>query len=407
MIKLPGWMGRLVQANSAQPAVTDGFWYYPVEQGPGGVLVTPETAMRHATVYSCVRVVTEDIAKLPLILYRRLRKGGKERAKDHPLYRVLHSRPNGWQTSFEFRQLFQRNLELRGNAYAEKIIGSDGRIEQLIPIHPDRVEETEQLPNGKIRYQIRKDGGERRPYLQEQIFHLRGFSTDGITGMSTIREQRESIGVGLSAQQFRLNMYRNGGRPSGALIHPAPQAPKQEGREDFRNRIRQEYGGPENAGKIMVLWENMKWEPMGMTMEDAQFIEAIKADWFQICGMFRVPPHKTGNLERATFSNIEEQAIEYVVDGLMGRIARWEQAISRDLLTEAGQDEYFVEFLIDGLLRGNVQNRYTAYSIARRGKWMNANEIRELENMNPIEGGDVYENPDITPDHKTREDEIQ
>jgi len=371
--------------KAGSPAPDDDFWYGP----PGsltasGTRVSPNSALRVAAIFECIRVVTETMAMLPLITYRQIPSGGKERATNHPLYTVLHDKPNEWQTAFEFREMMQGHLELRGNAYAEILPGPRGFADQLIPLHPDQVT-VEQLSTGRILYHYSDPRGMMRIIPQEGMHHLRGFSQGGIVGMSTIEVQRETIGKAAASTEYGARFFANDATPGGVLEHPHVLE------EETAKRIKRSWQAAQtgkNRHKIAVLEDGMKYNQIGMTNRDAQYLESTEATTTDIAAMFRVPPHKIGRLGRATWNNIESQSIAWVVDGVLPRARRWEAAIGRDLILRP--DIYFAEFLIEGLLRGDIKSRYEAYQIAFNNGWMNDNEIREKENMNPREGGDRY-----------------
>ena len=348
-----------------------------------GVSVTPDSAMRCAAVYASVRVVSEDVAKLPLILYRRLPDGGKERATDHWAYRLLHTKPNSWQTPFEFKRLMQSALELRGNAYAWKVRVRD-EVRELIPINPDRVTAT-QNDDYSLRYEV-----DRKPYTARDILHLRDLGTDGITGLSRIALHRETIGLQLAAQEFGAKLLGNGARHGVVLSTDAQLTDKQA--QDISEGWDRAYGGG-NVGKTAVLFGGLKPANLTMTAKDAMWIDEQKLGRTEIASIFRVPPHKIGDLERATFSNIEQQSIDYIVDALQPRTQLWEERLLLDLLSNTDQQIYFFEFLFEALLRGDTLARYQAYHLAITDGWLNRNQVRVRENENPAPGLDVYLTP--------------
>ena len=326
------------------------------------------------------------------IMYRRLPDGGKERAADHPQFKMLKTNPNEWQTSFEFRQLMQAHLELRGNAYARIYPGPQYPAGRLEPIHPDLVTNVSRGPNGTVFYDIKADlDTPPAKVTQDKIFHLKGFSLNGLTGISTIGLHHETINSGLAAMQLESASFRNGVRLSGVFMHPTTLG--KEAKENLRESIQRKFQGTSRAGGFMILEEGMQWKEMSMTMHDAQFLELRKLNRQEIAAIFRVPPHKIGEMDRATFSNIEQQSLEYVTDALMARLVRWEQAISRDLFYGTDRDLYFAEFLVDSLLRGDLKSRYDAYSVGINAGIINPNEARAFENLNSREGGDRFLQP--------------
>jgi HK97 family phage portal protein len=358
-----------------------------------GQHVTPERALLLSAVYSCVRVCCETVSSLPLVVYKRLPDGGKERAITHPLYKVLHNRPNQWQTSMEWVEMMQGHQELRGNAFSLIQPGPQGAIDQLVPIHPDRVQ-VYRLPNGRLRYAVRDwYSGELRSYLQDEMFHLRGWSSDGMVGMSTVSLGRETMGVGLGQQDYAARFLENDAQPRGVLEHPASMSP--EGYKRAKDSFQESQSGA-NRHKTAILEEGMTYHALTLNNKDSQFLEAREFTRSEIAGMFRVPPHKIGDLTKATFSNIEQQNIEFVVDCVRPRVVRWEQRINNDLINplEIDNEEYFCEFLLDGLLRGDQKSRYEAYTNGRNTGFLSVNDIRRMENLNPIgPDGDEYLRP--------------
>lgn len=347
-----------------------------------GVRVSEEAASACSAVFSCVRVASEDIAKLPLILHRRLPGGGKERATDHPLYTILHDRPNSWQTSFEFRQLMQVHMELWGNAYAF-INRVRGEVRELIPIHPDRVT-VKQRGDWELEYDVRGD----RTRGAQEILHLPGLTMDGPEGLALRRIAREAIGLALATEQHGAQLFASGALFRGVMQHPGVLKSA-----DAAKRMRESFDEARKNHGTVLLEDGVTYNSMSMTAEDSQFLETRKFQVSEIARYFRMPPHKIADLERATFSNIEHQALEYVTDSLMPRQVRWEQRIGLQLLSERERGEYFAEFLTDALLRGDTKTRYEAHQIALLNGIKNRNEVRVQENMNPVRGGDEYRVP--------------
>lgn len=349
-----------------------------------GVPVTPESALRVATYFACVRVLAEDIAKLPLLLYRRRADGGRDRATDHPLYRLMHLRPNDWQTSFGFRETAQAHLGMRGNAYAF-INRVGGRIHELVPLHPDRVQ-PKQDPDYTIWYEV-----DRQRREAHEILHVSGLSLDGVTGVSVATYARETLGLAVATETHGARLFAQGALFRGILQHPKALKDEKVGKR-IRESFDEAFRG-EGAHQTALLEEGMTYEKVSMTAEDSQFLGTREFQAHEIARWFRMPPHKVGLLEKATFSNIEHQALEYVVDTLLPWLVRWEQRCTASLLTEGEQDEYFFEFLVDGLLRGDQAARYKAYKDAVLTGFMSRNEVRAKENLNPIEGLDEFLTP--------------
>lgn len=359
-----------------------------------GQHVTPALALNLSAVFACIRVCSETIASLPLIIYKRLPDGGKVRATEHPLYKVLHDKPNQWQTSMEWVEFMQAHLEARGNSYSLIQPGPQGAIDALLPLHPDRVQ-VYRLPNGRLRYTVTDwYTGERRNYAQEEMFHMRGWSDDGMTGMGTISLAREAIGVGLGQQEYAARFLENDAQPRGVLEHP--QTLGSEAAKLVRDSFHQAQSGV-NRHKVAVLEEGMTYKGISLNNKDSQFLEARVFTTAEIARFFRMQAHKIGDLSKATFSNIEQQNIEFATDCIRPRIVRWERRIKIDLIDplELG-DEYFCEFLMDALLRGDQKTRYEAYVAGIQNGFLSPNDARRNENMNPIskeDGGDTYLRP--------------
>jgi len=341
--------------------------------------------MRFSAVYSCVRVIAETLATVPIILYRR--KGdAKERDVNHPLYSLLHDYPNAWQTAFEFKEMLAMHICLRGNAYAEIIRNGGGQPEQLIPLHPDRV--SPYLIEGQRVYKYWPPDGTTRILMPGEMFHVPGLSFDGVSGLNPIEYQRDTIGDAIATREYGSKVFNNGAMVSGILKHPSHLSA--EATQRLAKQIKDKYEGAANAGKTLILEEGMDFSKLGMTSQDAQFLENKKFQISDIARIFRVPPHLIGDLDRATFSNIEQQSLEFVQYTMLPWFTRFEQAVKRDLILKNNQ---FAEFLMDVMLRGDIKSRYDAYAVGRNWGWLNANEIRARENMNPVENGDIYLQP--------------
>lgn len=354
-----------------------------------GASVTAENAMTFTAVLACVRVLSESVASLPLIVYRRDPDGGKSRATDHPLYPVLHDAPNPEMTSVQWRETAMVHLCLWGNSYNEIVFDGAGRVRELWPLSPSGM--TVKRINGQLVYEHREGSAQPIQYPASSILHICGLSMNGLVGMSPIAIARDAIGLGMTLNEYGARTFANGARPSGVLEHPGQLG--DEAYKRLKESFEAEYAGAGNAGKTLLLEEGTKFNPQSFPPEDAQFLQSRKFQIEEVARIFRVPLHKIGSLEHATFSNIEHQSLEFVVDSLRPYLVRWEQAISAKLLNPRERAQYFSEHLVDGLLRGDIQSRYAAYAIARQWGWINVNEIRSRENMNPIDGGDAYLEP--------------
>ena len=360
-----------------------------------GKVVNERTAMTLSAVYACVRILSESIAGLPLHMYRYNSDGGKEKALDHPLYFLLHDEPNPEMTSFVFRETLMTHLLLWGNAYAQIIRNGKGEVLALYPLMPDRME-VNRDENGHLYYRYsrsRDEANAREDAIvnlhPDDVLHIPGLGYDGVIGYSPIAMAKNAIGMGLACEEFGSRFFANGSSPSGVLEHPGILKDPQKVRDSWNAA----YSGTSNSHKVAVLEEGMKFSPISIPPEQAQFLETRKFQIAEIARIFRVPPHMIGDLDRATFSNIENQSLEYVKYTLDSWVVRWEQNLSKALLSPEEKKNCFFKFNVEGLLRGDYQSRMTGYATARQNGWMSANDIRELEDMDRIskeDGGDLY-----------------
>ncbi len=352
-----------------------------------GKPVTARTAIQVSTVYACVRVIAETVASLPLHLFE-VKETGSDKATKHPLYRLLHDEPNPEMTSFVFRETLLSHLLLWGNAYCQIVRNGRGQITALYPLLPDRMS-VDRDPNGNLTYAYTTTDGKTIQIHPVNILHIPGMGFDGIVGYSPVAMERNAIGLGMAAEEYGSRFFSNGATPSGVLTHPNtvknPAA--------LRQSWNAAYGGNANSGRVAILEEGLKFERISMPNNEAQFLETRKFQVSEICRIFRVPPHLVGDLEHATFSNIEHQSISFGMHTIRPWLVRLEQGMNRALLSESEKGRFYVRFNMDGLLRGAYKERMEGYAIARQNGWMSANDIRELESMNPIsdsEGGNAY-----------------
>lgn len=373
--------GHDIRSEWATPGPGDDFWYTAIDTMGAGRPVTPDAAMRVSAWYACMTVLTEDIASLPLILYEKLARGGKDRADAAPLSRTLRLTPNRLQTSFEWREMSQGHVMARGNAYSVKQPTISGGVE-LVPLHPDRVKVS--VTPQRIRvYTYRDPDGDERKFLDDEIFHLPGRDFDGVTGKSVMTAAIDALAVAASAQRSAVKMFEQGMKTPGVLQHPGPLS--DEAHQRLRDDFAEKNLGLKNWHKPILLEEGMTWQSMSMTSQEAEASERYKLSLEDIARFFRMPQHKIGILDHATFSNIEHMAIDYVVGTLRPWLVRWEQKIATDLILDL---RLFAEFLIDALLRGDAKSRWEAYALARNIGVLSANEIRAPENMNALEGSE-------------------
>lgn len=349
---------------------------------------TEDGALRVGAVYTCVRVIGETLASLPLLTYRHRKSGGKERATNDPLYELFRSAPNSEQTSFEWREQMLTHLLLRGNYYARLRKDAQGRTTEIVPMDPDYVVVKANDGGAIVAYEYKK----REVLAPSDVLHIRGLSTDGIEGRSVLRDANDTFAATKSAQEYGRRVFENDATPGMVLKHP--EVLDEEAAKRLRESWERMFGGPRNAGRVAVLEEGMSVERVQMTAEDMQFLETRKLQRQEIASIFRVPPHMIGDLSQSTYSNIEQQSIEFVTHCIRPWCVRIEQALWRKVLTPSQRRDLFVEFNIDGLVRGDIQSRYTAYQIGRQAGFLSANDIRAMENMNPIgPGGDHYLEP--------------
>ena len=360
-----------------------------------GKAVTEQTAMQMTAVYSCVRILAEAVAGLPLHLYKYTENGGKEKALDHPLYRLLHDEPNPEMSSFVFRETLMTHLLLWGNAYAQVIRNGKGEVVAIYPLMPNRMA-VDRDTEGHLYYTYYRGDDEaikNKEYAvtlaPRDVLHIPGLGFDGLVGYSPIAMAKNAIGMAIACEEFGAKFFANGAAPSGVLEHPGTiKDPSR-----LRDAWQSQFGGSSNSGKVAVLEEGMKYTPISISPEQAQFLETRKFQINEIARIFRVPPHMVGDLEKSSFSNIEQQSLEFVKYTLDPWVIRWEQSIQRALLSQDEKAVYFVKFNLEGLLRGDYQSRMNGYAIGRQNGWMSANDIRELENLDRIpaeEGGDLY-----------------
>ena len=333
--------------------------------------VTPTTAESLSAVQACVSAISETIGSLPLHLYRR-NENGRQKAQDHALYRVLHDSPNDRQSAVEFREQMTAAMLLRGNAYARIVRGSDGQVRQLWPIHPDKVRVLD-LDNGRIGYEVSSPKDTER-LTQDEVFHLRHRSDDGIVGISPIARSAATVELALAERDHGVTTFQNGSKLLGLLKYPGKLNAEQ---RQAAQRSWQAYKG----GSTPILEGGMDFQTVSMTLEDAKWIAARKLSVVEVARLFRVPPPMIGDLEAANYSNVVELARFFLTNTLRRHLVVWEQAISRQLLSEAGRRIYFAEHNVEGLLRGDSLNRAEFYSKGLADGWLVIDEVRQLENM--------------------------
>ena len=361
-----------------------------------GERVDEKSAMQIATVYACVRLLAETVAGLPLHLYISKDGGSaKEKAADHPLYKLLYRQPNPEMTSFSFREVMMTHLLLWGNCYAQIIRDGKNGVLGLYPLLPENVE-VDRDEKGQIfyiyhAYTDEKPGENNKDiyFRRDEIFHVPGLGFNGLVGFSPIAMMKNALGTTLAVEKYGSSFFKNGAQPSGVLEHPGVLKDPSKIRENWSAV----YGGANNAHKVAVLEEGMQYKAISLPPEDSQFLSTRQFGVTEICRIFRVPPHMVQNMEHATFSNIEHQSIDFVVHTLTPWLVRFEQAIIKDLLLPDEQDDYFPKFNVDGLLRGDYQSRMQGYATGISNGFLSPNDIHRLENWDLIpaeKGGDDY-----------------
>ncbi|WP_128426296.1 phage portal protein [Gudongella oleilytica] len=383
--------------DKPENSLTGSYYTFLFGSTTSGKAVTESTAMQMTAVYSCVRILAEAVAGLPLHLYRYNASGGKEKATDHPLYFLLHDEPNPEMTSFSFRETLMSHLLLWGNAYAQIIRNGRGEVIALHPLMPNRMT-VDRDANGRL-YYLYSRTSEDAPTVNSRlsqvvlnpsdVLHIPGLGFDGLVGYSPIAMAKNAIGMAIACEEYGAKFFANGAAPGGVLEHPGVVKDPAKVRESW-NSV---YQGSSNSHRVAVLEEGMKYQPIGISPEQAQFLETRKFQINEIARIFRIPPHMIGDLEKSSFSNIEQQSLEFVKYTLDPWVVRWEQTMQRLLFTSEEKKKYFIKFNVDGLLRGDYQSRMNGYATGRQNGWLSANDIRELENLDRISpelGGDLY-----------------
>ena len=389
-----GILSRIFRSRDAPKNATAGSGYsFLLGSSASGKAVNERSAMQITAVYSCVRILSEAIASLPLHLYKYT-DTGTAKATEHLLYFLLHDEPNTEMTSFVFRETLMTHLLLWGNAYAQIIRNGKGEVLALYPLMPDRMN-VDRDEHGNIVYEYmvsQEDApinkGSTVKLTPSEVLHIPGLGFDGLIGYSPIAMAKNAIGLAIATEEYGSKFFANGATPSGILEYPGTVKEPERVRESWNKGF-----GGENNHKVAILEEGMKYTPISISPNEAQFLETRKFQIDEIARIFRVPPHMVGDLERSTFSNIENMSLEFVKYTLAPWVTRWEQSLSRCVFNDDEKRQLFFKFNVDGLLRGDYQSRMNGYAIARQNGWMSANDIRNLEQQDQIpdeEGGNLY-----------------
>ncbi|MFJ3259663.1 phage portal protein [Pseudomonas sp. NPDC086581] len=370
-----------------------GFWHSIFGRGnnESGIAVTPESALALPILQNCVTLLAETIGQLPLELYQRKQHGQREAATNHPLYDVLRYQPNGFQTPFEWLECSQMALGLRGNAYSFCERRSDGNVTAVWPLHTEKVTV---LKGGDLLPYYRV-GATSEPLPMRMIHHVRWGSLNHYVGQSPIQLHAESVGLALAVRRYTSKTFANGTSVSGVIERPkeAPRISDQATIDRITGQWGEKYSGMDNTKKVALLQEGMQFRPISMTNVDADIINIIKASGSDIARIYKVPLPLVNDLEKANYNTLEQLLIQFVVFCALPWVKRHEQSMMRDFLLPKDRRNYFIEFNLSGLLRGDQQSRYQAYAVGRQWGWLSVNDIRRLENMPPVDGGDIYLQP--------------
>jgi len=371
-------------------AVDDDRWYssFIPQETTSGAKVDESSAMAVSAVWACISILAEDIGRLPLHLYTRLRVG-KERATNHPLYQILHDRPNPEMSAMSFRETMAFHLLAWGNCYAMKEVDSmGGRIKALWPLPPNMVEVFRDKSTREIYYLVRvDDSGEKRRLSRQEVLHIPGLSFNGLYGLSPIGKMREAIGMAMALEEFGARFFGSGTHPGVVVSHPGKLG--SQAHKNLMDSLTTGYAGLGKSHRMMLLEEGMKLEKLGIPPNEAQFIESKRFQLAEIARIYRMPLHKLQEYERGmAFASVEQFSLDYVVSTLTPWLVRFEHGYNWQLLgSDLERRRYFVEHLVAGLLRGDIKTRYEAYAMARNWGWMCVDDIRELENLNPLPDG--------------------
>jgi HK97 family phage portal protein len=373
---------------SISDLVNPKYWLTELYSGvttASGQSITPYSATSVSAYYAAMRVISEDVAKLPLITYRRVRPRGKERAPSHPYYDLLHLQPHPEIGAMSFRETLTQWAMGWGDGYARIVRDRKGLATRLVPQHPSKVEIRRTDDKGDLYYRVKTKNGEYVDVLDQEMIHIHGMGDDGVKGYSVAQIAAETLGLSKAAEKCGASLFGQGINPRILLKHPATL--RDDGRERLKEQWDKLYGDPSEIHRTAVLEEGMSVEKLTIPPEDAQFLETRQFQVEEVARWFRVPPHKIGHLEKSTNNNIEQQSIEYLTDCLLSWLRRWEEELARKLFPGT---EYFAEHLVDGLLRGDGESRGKFYREMFYIGSMSPNDIREKENANPVDGGDTY-----------------
>jgi HK97 family phage portal protein len=388
---------QVTRSSPENPSVPIGQWF-DEHDGYGalaGVSVTNESAMRQIAVLACVRLHAESLGTLPLSVYRRTSAGGKDRADDHDVYPVLHDAWNEYQTSTVGRETMHAQVVLRGNAYALIERDNGGFLVGLWPVPPGCIEPV--IEGGKLWYRITQYGtqalGVRAGvYAPKDVLHIPGLGFDGIKGYNPIQLAREAIGLTAAAEAYGAGFYGNGARAGGVLESDQPIQDTQ--LKTLKKQWDELHSGVYNSHKVAILSNGLKYHAISVNPEEAQFLDTRKFQLTEVARLFNTPPAMIGAStgDSQTYANHEQRMLQFAMMSLRPWCVKWEQEINRKLFTPRESSRYFAEFNLDALLRADIKTRYESYNLGL-DRWLTRNEIRDLENRNPVDGGDDFKEP--------------
>ena len=373
------WPFKKRKATTPIPVQDMSGWGSP---SVSGVHVTENRAMGLSAHFACVRLIATTLASLPIHIYERMSGGGKKIRNDHPAARLLREQPNSDMTAFSFFEALQAQISNRGKAFAELHFDRKGNVKEIWPIPPGMCVPRRKNPDSPIEYHFPNSGAVLPAW---KILHIPGLGFDGINSFSPVQLFRMTFGFGMAVEEFGSRFFGQGTNIGGFFEHPQKLSP--EAHERLRVSLKKDYEGLQKSHKVILLEEGMKFEKLGMPLEDAQFIQSRKFTATEMARIHGVPPHLIGDLEKATFSNIEEQGIEAVKYLFRPLVVRWEQALNAKIFTEDERAKLYIKFQLDGLLRGNTESRYKAFSIGLQQGFLNADEVRAKEDMDPLPDG--------------------
>lgn len=379
------------RATTSSPSQWLIDWVRGGAESSSGVTVNESSSLKHTPFWAAVRIISGTVGALPFQVYRRLDNGGKMREASHAVYDLLHNRPNPYMDALTFIESRQAHVLTYGNGFAEIQRNGAGRPIALWPLLPDRTER-KITPEGLPYYEVRPADGPAVRLADENVLHIKGLGFDGYTGYDVVTYHREAIGYGVAVKRYGARFFANDANPGGTLSHPGRLSDPAYKR--LKESWNAQHEGLDQAHRMQILEEGMKWEPIGVEPQKAQALEIQKFTVDDCSRIFNIPPHKLGSLDRATYTNIEEQNIDFVTSTMFYWFRKWEQECNYKLFSKAERATHFCEILVDGLLRGNVESRSKAYATGRQWGYLSINDIRRFENMNPIgPEGDIYLDP--------------